>query len=203
MDWYYINSEGHLILVSEREGEEHVLFSENGSSVEVKDRSILPTLSGNSNFQNDDRSSPDQKMRRVLVKDENGILREKLISTYKKADGHAAVISSASEAKKVFEFAASNSDVEWGLKKYENGKWVVGTIHLHSLAPNFESLGEDFAFKKTVYNAHSHSGSDEYIHFTPSEEDRDVAGRLKEINPNAQSWLFRPKHPKQKWLKIK
>ncbi len=109
---------------------------------------------------------------------------------------------SKSEAKKVFTFCATNSTVEWALAGFKNGDWLVGTLREDAQAPNFSANGSAYGFYNKLFNAHSHGGNDSRIDFQPSDNDISNARDLIKNNPNAQSWLFMPKNPNQKWKKL-
>jgi len=112
--------------------------------------------------------------------------------------GRYGITSNEKDAKSVFEFSATNSNVEWGLKGNKSNKWIVGTLHESAQAPTFSSIS-GFDRSNIIYSAHSHPG-DSKIDFAPSGLDISNAASLRSVNPNAKSWLFMPKNPKQKWL---
>ena len=83
---------------------------------------------------------------------------------YDQKELHFALSSNKSEAKKIFTFAASNSDVEWGLNGNKKGGWVVGTINENAQAPSFRGVA-GFEKSNIIYRAHSHSGSHPIIDY--------------------------------------
>jgi RHS repeat-associated protein len=209
-DWYTINEKGMIIREEIRPNENYdVLMTKeayntgninNGNSIQVNNRNILPTLAGEFNIKTVDKLAGTR-----TTYPTDPVTGKKTIEYVPKKiiDGHAAIISSKNEAKKIFEFAASNSNVEWSLSGYKNGKWVVGTTHENALAPTFSLLGEGYTFDNKTYDAHSHSGSSPRIDFNPSSADIYSARNLKSINPSAKNWLFMPKNPERKWMEIK
>ena len=165
----------------------------NGDFETIYDKSILPSL---------EKSEPG--------KTEN-LTTGKYLYNYKTNKGTYiwdqkqlpyAVSSSKNDTDKVFRFAASNSNVEWGLSGNKNGKWAVGTINENAQAPMFSKI-QGFEKQNIIYREHSHSGSHPRIDFTPSTNDITNARLLKQINPNAKSYLFMPKNPLNKKIEIK
>ena len=101
---------------------------------------------------------------------------------------------------KVFEFAASTSDVEWGLSRYKNGQTAIGTLHMNGQAPNFKSLDESFTNNNMTLRIHSHSGGSPITDFQPSVQDASNAVSYRKANPNMKIQLFMPQNPQRKLM---
>lgn len=203
---YEINKRGYIKAITEPDNKPDRLFGTNQAtgkreSITVNDKTILPTLAGESNLVNENKHVTG-KRKVTITRKGNETSRKEEIS-YPKVYGKAATTDSKVEAKAVFEFAAKTSEVEWGVSVYKNDKAVVGTLNEGSLAPNFSPLGEGYEFGNQTYRAHSHGGKVPSYDFVPSAPDINNARALKKINPNAQSWLYMPQNPNNKWLELK
>jgi RHS repeat-associated protein len=187
LDDYRLKKNGKIELIKRKTNDPtDKLIAENGSSITVsknkKGESVLSSLADNSKtFKQQQHLRP------------KGVMVE----------GNYAITKSGSEAKKVFEFAAKNSTVEWGVNNYKNGDWVVGTLHEGSQAPNFVNLNSHYSIENTLYDAHSHGGTSYDIDFWPSYPwDIDAAAKIKQHNPNAVIKLFMPQNPTRKWMDL-
>ena len=120
---YEIDEKGVIKRIGEIDDKPDKLHGTNQATKEkevltVKDKSILPALSGESNITNNRKP----EVGKIITKISGGkVTREKKLET---TDGHAAITNSQSEAKTVFEFAAKTSTVEWSVSLYKNGKGV-------------------------------------------------------------------------------
>jgi len=170
----------------------------NTKPITVNDKELLPSLTKtNPEFKQPmypdpfavERKTYDPKTKTWTSK----ILRTML-------QGHYGISKSKSDAKKIFTFVASNSNVEWSLAGFKNGDWIVGTLHQNAQAPSLEEI-KGYSFNSLIYDAHSHPNNTA-TDFRASGNDINRANLLKAVNPNSQSWLFMPKNPKTKWQRL-
>jgi len=159
----------------------------------INDKSILPSLT---------TSDPEMTENLQSGKQSWDYKSETWKSKYDQKQLHYGLSSVKSEAKKVFSFAASNSDVEWSLSGNKYGGWAVGTINESAIAPSFTGVA-GFNKENKIYGAHSHSGNSSRVDFQPSGNDILNAHSHKQINPNYKSYLFMPKNPNGKWMEIR
>ncbi|MDX9933022.1 MAG: JAB-like toxin 1 domain-containing protein, partial [Bacteroidales bacterium] len=178
--------------------------------LKVYDTSILPSLE-----KTDTKFRQEDYWNTTIVNNKYNPNTKEWTKTYEvpMLQGHYCITKNSYEAKKVFDFLASNSKVEWASKGSVNGKWFIGTLHVDGQAPDAKLLTGytkentpvftvmvDFGVMQIFYDAHSHPLNSEEIDFKPSPTDIYRKNRLREENPNIQFWLFMPQNPKTKWI---
>lgn len=157
--------------------------------ITVNNKDILPSLAGKSNLE--EKEYPWRAT--VSIKYDKEKKQEIVTQKYSMIKGNYGKTRSEWEAKNVFKFLGKNSDVEWGLKGYKNGDWLIGTLYSSSQAPLFTGLGTDYRLENAIYDAHSHGRS----YGGPSPED------LSQPSPKFGRWLLEPHNPdpNKRWIK--
>ncbi|MDR2916400.1 MAG: hypothetical protein LBV74_16495, partial [Tannerella sp.] len=182
---YLLKENGEIELLEGTENNFDMLIAEDGSSIKVHDQKLLPQL-----------ANPDPR------------IKEARYGEYKKPSERTMLTvefgttSSQTDAMNVFEFAATHSPVEWGIRGMQNGTWIVGTLREGSQAPSFRTVSEYYNIINTLYDAHSHGGKTQSYDFIPSGEDNATGWIYLKNNPKAQMWLFMPHNPNGKWKRI-
>ena len=200
-----VKENGEIVQIGKTNNDPDRLFAINNDGTKkniapiiIDDKNLLPALASvDPSFK--EEQYPDVNAKRIGVYDPK---TKSWTWTEKRTmiQGYYGTTYSKKDAKSVFTFAATNSDVEWSLKGNKNNNWIVGTLRQNAQAPGFSKIA-GFYFENIIFNAHSHSGNNPFVDFQPSINDISSAKSLRKINPSSQSWLFMPKNTSTKWLK--
>ena len=109
----------------------------------------------------------------------------------------------SSEVNKVFEFAANNSNVEWGMLKFSDGQNFISTTHEAGMNAGSNGILSDKSLNldraKLIEDDHSHPGGVHYPSgLTPAGVDVDRGGdigaakRLVGSAPNVRFNIYTP-----------
>jgi RHS repeat-associated protein len=153
-------------------------------------------------YATDEKGNIDESKSITVSKDDDGgsVLSdlssgEKTVDTEydgKTYTGVVANTTNGSDAKRVFGFAAKNSNVEWSYQEFTDGTFSLSTA-FNSNITTTGSMHSSNSNKLVAHDVHNHPvdiDSDRY----PSGGDEIRASVLAKKNPNVKVWLYVPQN---------
>lgn len=196
IDNYGVDPKGNVKLLEETEDNYDVVYAVDNKG------NKQDTNGDNKVTEADGQKVNDKSILPQLTTDKADAVQKDWI-TGDKLQGHYTTGTNGKEMKQVFEFVASNSNVEWSFQgnNSDNGtQYIVGTVHENS--QGFITHGiKGFDRASLKFNIHSHPNATR-SDFSISGPDQYNAEKTWKINSSAQYLIFAPKLNKSTWNSV-
>jgi hypothetical protein len=101
--------------------------------------------------------------------------------------------SNTADSRKVYEFAAQNSSVEWGFIKTSDGDDYISTSHEPKIEQGLPQLLSDLSGGTTAVTEVNHSHPGQFSledRMNTSHDDKTLSGQVKEVWPKATTNIY-------------